>query len=1532
MHIEIITTLPNGKTEIVSRQYQAGQVVKIPASAGGAISLKVDGQPVTGKTLENGNRPSLVRHNDDLVVLIEDQPVAVIEQFYNTPDASLQGSDWVLAQAAGETLASGESADAASAMPDADGSSGNGLYWALGAAGLVGGVAVAAGSGSSGSGGGSSSAVAKPITVSGQVVAGPLVADHGLKVTLYKADGTVLTGPVDISADGLFSAEYDPSYQGVVLARVVDTTPLGPDYVDEATNGPINLLHEMRAVFPNPASGAIQVVVSPLSDLVVRVLGINFGESPEGITAQQITEASNLVAKKVGLDQGVFSQVITVLDAQGQPVENPNVAGLVLTALSGLDALFNPARATELLVQAVNSSGNAEISALLIAGTREAGLASGRDFLEMWAQAAPKSEIATAVSEAAELTDTAIQGWTAEQLSATPVTVIAAMTPAQMGRISAGAISGLTPAQLQVLDTPSLKPILTAAVLSAEQAAALAPELVARALDLSELQLTVRDDTVADAPVAVQADNEGEFITKDSTPALSGTLPVKLPMGAELVFVSNADASGPVELAQDRQSWTWTPVQPLDDGEHIIFARVTLPGGKDSNLFSVANLTTDATPPAVVITADKDLVGLDQTATVRFAFSEGLAGAPDAAQFTVVNGTLGPLQQDAQNPNVYTAVFTPAQNVANGSVASITVNSADYADKAGNAGQAVIFNTLGVDTVAPVVNSVAIAGLNAEGEAKADTLIVGDKIRVTLTMSEPVTISEEASYAMSVGDAVKQARYASGNGTAALVFEYTVQPGDLDNAGGVTAAANALTLGEGGTFRDLAGNGAPAEMPAVAADANAIAVEANGPALSQITVAAFGADNQAVAEGTPARLGGRLDFTVQFSEAPVVTGSPELAFMLGDQPRTAVYHEINGNNAVFRYEVRSGDLANANVITVTPQTALRTTADATIRDNLGNPAVVAENAAFTALAQDTALVDGRQANIESIVIQSATGEQDGWLNATDTVTFRVTFSDEVTPGVAAPILTFMLGDAPHTINYAGALDTATRTLDFTHTVVAGEVALQGISIPANALSLAVNGTLMQNHNPVALNSEPAAANAEYRVDARLLVPTALTVTGLTAEGVAKAGQLEVGEKVHIELQTSHDVTVSGAPQYGFTVNGTALQAAYVPGASKANTLVFEYVVPEGAAALNGEITLLQNALALVAGTDAIRNVAGTVLSNQMIPARAQTGTLTLTSNDAEKIEISADLVKAASVNGAYALVLGGNDHIVPATGMGQPEYGYWEVGGAAYHRRWATDDAAKHLYVRGGEGPLSVSGATAADTTVTLSFSENVDPASRALVSADSWSATGATVTAAVYQENNPSALQLTTAEAVAAPLVLDYTGPALLGVGGEALKYSRLLIGTANEDTLDGSGFAGNQALFANAGGGQMTGGTGSDYLLAGAGADVMAGGAGADTFAWGLNATGADTITDFSRAQGDTIDLSGLLRNANIQADNVTNALQFTRLGDTDSAILAIDRSNAGSFGEDDATLRITLQNVWTELGTVQVQDLVTQEVIRI
>ena len=89
--------------------------------------------------------------------------------------------------------------------------------------------------------------------------------------------------------------------------------------------------------------------------------------------------------------------------------------------------------------------------------------------------------------------------------------------------------------------------------------------------------------------------------------------------------------------------------------------------------------------------------------------------------------------------------------------------------------------------------------------------------------------------------------------------------------------------------------------------------------------------------------------------------------------------------------------------------------------------------------------------------------------------------------------------------------------------------------------------------------------------------------------------------------------------------------------------------------------------------------------------------------------------------------------------------------------------------------------------------------------------------------------------------------------IGGNGDAAQNFLVGGGGDDVLKGG--TGAHALNI------LSGGDGNDKLVAGSGINQMNGGTGADVFKFGLAAVGAfNTITDFSHAEGDKINLAGL------------------------------------------------------------------------
>lgn len=95
---------------------------------------------------------------------------------------------------------------------------------------------------------------------------------------------------------------------------------------------------------------------------------------------------------------------------------------------------------------------------------------------------------------------------------------------------------------------------------------------------------------------------------------------------------------------------------------------------------------------------------------------------------------------------------------------------------------------------------------------------------------------------------------------------------------------------------------------------------------------------------------------------------------------------------------------------------------------------------------------------------------------------------------------------------------------------------------------------------------------------------------------------------------------------------------------------------------------------------------------------------------------------------------------------------------------------------------------------------------------------------------------------------------------GSSLLSYSNIerfeLTDSQYTDVLRGA--AGNDILTGGAGNDQLIAGAGNDLLVGGVGNDILTGDAGADQFVFNSKLEGLDVIKDFSRQEGDKIQIS--------------------------------------------------------------------------
>lgn len=180
------------------------------------------------------------------------------------------------------------------------------------------------------------------ITVEGLVTAGPLVAGHGLSVSLFRANGTTIATGIAVGADGRFTASGLPLAAGeVVVARIVDASTAA-DHLDEATGVPADVNAQLMSV--QIATGSSVVMnINPLTTLVAIKAGLASDGSGTIANAAAVTNAAAGVAGAFGL--GTTNLLTTAPVPTNGGAYNPadglsagESVGAVLAALSGVDA------------------------------------------------------------------------------------------------------------------------------------------------------------------------------------------------------------------------------------------------------------------------------------------------------------------------------------------------------------------------------------------------------------------------------------------------------------------------------------------------------------------------------------------------------------------------------------------------------------------------------------------------------------------------------------------------------------------------------------------------------------------------------------------------------------------------------------------------------------------------------------------------------------------------------------------------------------------------------------------------------------------------------------------------------------------------------------------------------------------------------------------------------------------------------------------------------------------------------------------
>lgn len=198
----------------------------------------------------------------------------------------------------------------------------------------------------------------------------------------------------------------------------------------------------------------------------------------------------------------------------------------------------------------------------------------------------------------------------------------------------------------------------------------------------------------------------------------------------------------------------------------------------------------------------------------------------------------------------------------------------------------------------------------------------GSTLQFSVQYDEPVVVGGTPSLSLLVGANARTATYVGGSGSETLRFQYTVAAGESDPRGVIVTGG--LSLPANAWLRDQAGNAVSRTVPAV--NLSAVRVDAVAPVIVGV----------AIPRAATYGVGATLTFTVSFSKATTVRGTPTIPIRLGAITRQAAYVSGSGTNAlIFRYTILRGDTALTGIEV---GNTILLAIGASIEDSVGNAA------------------------------------------------------------------------------------------------------------------------------------------------------------------------------------------------------------------------------------------------------------------------------------------------------------------------------------------------------------------------------------------------------------------------------------------------------------------------------------------------------------------------------------------------------------------------------------------------------------------
>ena len=476
---------------------------------------------------------------------------------------------------------------------------------------------------------------------------------------------------------------------------------------------------------------------------------------------------------------------------------------------------------------------------------------------------------------------------------------------------------------------------------------------------------------------------------------------------------------------------------------------------------------------------------------------------------------------------------------------------------------------------------------------KSDTYWRDEIIQVSVNFGQNVTAGDNAIAILGMASvpALRNAAYASGNGTDTLVFEYTVLEKDRDNNGINAFVPRGQDIKATGTeiaYQPNPGGVIPrtGDDPNHKVDGSLVGPDTTSPTISSIAFA----DSPGPGDDSTYGAGDWIGVHVTFNESMQVTGEPEIQLNIGGAARQAQYGHFPvrgiidrkvqgvtnltvdfGYTVTFGYTVQEGDVDSDGISIGSSKITLNGGA---VQDEADNNAVLTHDA----VADDSGHrvdADTTAPTVSSVAVTSDPGDDDTYGKG-DAIEVTVTFSEDVTV-TGTPQMELDFDGTAKTADYS---NTNGAAVVFSYTVALNDSATNGMAIGANKLS--VNGSAIKDgsDNDATLTHDAVDPDSGHKVDGSdTTAPTVSSVAVTSDPG--DDDTYGIGDSIDVTVTFSEDVTVTGTPQMELDFDGTAKTADYRN--TNGAAVVFSYTVALNDSDADG-IAINANKLSLNGGT------------------------------------------------------------------------------------------------------------------------------------------------------------------------------------------------------------------------------------------------------------------------------------------------------------------------------------------------------------